>query len=99
MSDRGEPRDQRQRSKRWKQQVGLRLKAVRVAAGHKTAREFAGRLGVEENTYTSWERGERLIDPEALTTVKELTGATSDYIYYGDHAGLPVRLARELKFE
>lgn len=68
------------RSEEWKRQVGQRLRAVRTAAGYRTAREFAEKLDIEENTLTSWERGERLIEPEGLAGVRELTGVTADYI-------------------
>ncbi len=73
------------------------MRAVRVAAGYKTARGFAQKIGVGENAYTNWERGERLVEPEDLRKVRDLTGVTSDYIYYGDPSGLPARLARALK--
>ena len=88
---------EKKRPEEWKRQVGQRLRAVRVAAGYKTAREFAQRIDVGESAYTNWERGERLIEPEDLRKVRDLTGVTSDYIYYGDPSGLPARLARALK--
>jgi transcriptional regulator with XRE-family HTH domain len=64
-----------------------------------TAREFAEKLDIEENTLTSWERGERLIEPEDLASVRELTGVTADYIYYDDPSGLPPELVRNLQTE
>lgn len=85
------------RSDEWKRQVGGRLRAVRAASGFATARDFAKELGVEENTLTSWERGLRLIEPEDLDGVRRLTGVTSDYIYYGDSAGLSAALIERLK--
>ncbi len=87
------------RSEAWKRQVGRRLRTVRTAAGYRTAREFAEKLSVEENTLTSWERGERLIEPEDLAAVRELTGVTADYIYYDDPSGLPPELAGKLESE
>jgi len=87
------------RSEEWKRQVGQRLRAVRTAAGYRTAREFAEKLDIEENTLTSWERGERLIEPEGLAGVRELTGVTADYIYYDDPSGLPPELVRNLETE
>ncbi len=87
------------RSEEWKRQVGQRLRAVRTAAGFETARAFARKLGVEENTLTSWERGLRLIEPEDLAAVRQLTGVTSDYIYYGDSSGLPPELIESLEIE
>ena len=87
------------RSESWKRQVGQRLRAVRTAAGYRTAREFAEKLNIEENTLTSWERGERLIEPEDLVAVRELTGVTADYIYYDDPSGLPPELVGNLETE
>ena len=87
------------RSEEWKRQVGQRLRAVRTAAGYRTAREFAEKLDIEENTLTSWERGERLIEPEDLAHVRELTNVTADYIYYDDPSGLPPELVPNLKTE
>lgn len=80
----------------WKRTVGTRLKEVREAAGYRRARAFAKALGVQENTYTSWERGDRVIHPEVLGRVRELTGVTADYIYYGDPAALSESLAAAL---
>ena len=85
-----------QRSERWKREVGRRLKAVRIAAGYSSAREIAQDLGVKENRYTNWERGLRLVEPEVMAKVKRLTGATADYIYYGDSSGLSKILAKKL---
>ena len=87
------------RSEEWKRQVGQRLRAVRTAAGYRTAREFAEKLDIEENTLTSWERGERLIEPEDLAGVRELTRVTADYIYYDDPSGLPPELVPNLETE
>ena len=87
------------RSETRKRDVGGRLRAVRTAAGFATAREFAKRLGVEQNTLTSWERGLRLIEPEDLDGVRRLTGITSDYIYYGDSTGLPPATIERLKLD
>ncbi len=72
---------------------------MRTAAGFDTAREFAKKLGIEENTLTSWERGLRLIEPEDLAAVRQSTGVTSDYIYYGDPSGLPPELIESLDIE
>ena len=85
------------RPKEWKRQVGQRLRAVRIAAGYESAREFARRIGVGENAYTNWERGDRLIEPEDLGKVRDLTGVTSDYIYYDDPSALPADLASALR--
>lgn len=77
--------------------MGQRLRAVRLAAGFTTAREFAAALEVPENTYTMWERGHRLVHPNTLAKIKSVTGVTADYIYYGEPGGLPLWLVRRLK--
>jgi len=80
----------------WRRNVGERLRAVRIAAAYRTARDFASEANVTENRLTSWERGTRLIPPYELGIVRRLTGATADFVYYGDVAGLPESLRRKL---
>lgn len=85
------------RTEEWTREVGRRLRETRIAAGFTSARQFAAELGVKENTYTNWERGVRLIEPEDLAKVRDLTGVTCEFIYYGEPVSLPPSLARALK--
>jgi len=71
-----------------------RLRAVREACGYSTMREFAKRLGVEEDAYGWYERARSLPHPYIIGRIRQLTGVTADYLYYGDERGLPIELLR-----
>jgi transcriptional regulator with XRE-family HTH domain len=73
-----------------------RLRQVREACGFATARAFARTLGIEEAAYRRYERGESYPHPETLGRIRQLTGATIDYLYFGEAAGLPVGLFRKI---
>lgn len=75
---------------------GRRLKAVRLAAGYKTQQEFANLLEVSITTYNNWETGLRRPPNRILAEVKRLTGATADYLLFGDASSLPVGLYQKL---
>ena len=73
-----------------------RIALVREASGFATRRGFAQALGIEEAAYRKYERGESYPHPETLGRIRQLTGATADYLYFGDEAGLPVGLHRKI---
>ena len=73
-----------------------RLRWVRLASGFTTVREFAKRIGVEEDTYAWYERGRSFPNPMTLGRIRQLTGATVDYLYYGDESGISVGLMRAI---
>ncbi len=73
-----------------------RLRLVREACGFATARAFAHALGIEEAAYRRYERGESYPHPETLGRIRQVTGATVDYLYFGEAAGLPVGLFRRI---
>jgi transcriptional regulator with XRE-family HTH domain len=74
-----------------------RLRAVREACGYATRRAFADALGIEEGAYGKYERAESYPHPETLGRIRQLTGATADFLYFGDESGLPVGLHRRLR--
>ena len=74
-----------------------RLRLVREACGFDTRRAFAQGLGIEEAAYRKYERAESYPHPETLGRIRQLTGATADYLYFGDEAGLPVTLYRKIR--
>ena len=82
----------------WDQTDGFakRLRLVRLASGFDTVREFSARLGVQEGTYAFYERGRGFPNPMVLGRIRQLTGATVDYLYYGDEAGISVGLLRAI---
>lgn len=52
-----------------------------------TQSEFAGRLGVNRNTVSRWEAGERLPDGSSLLRMREEFGADISYILTGQSGG------------
>jgi transcriptional regulator with XRE-family HTH domain len=73
-----------------------RLRTVREACGFGTRRAFAQALGIEEAAYRKYERAESYPHPETLGRIRQLTGATVDYLYFGDESGLPLALYRKI---
>lgn len=78
-------------------QIGRRLRAVRLAAGYETAREFAAEIGVEEKTYSTYERGTRKAPFAVIRKAAGRLQITSDYLLWGDASGLPVRIYERLR--
>lgn len=73
-----------------------RLRQVREACGFATRRGFAQALGIEDAAYRKYERAESYPQPDTLGRIRQLTGATADYLYFGDESGLPVGLHRKI---
>lgn len=79
-----------------KLEFGARLKMARTALGYTSAALAAAGIGVDENTYTMWERGERYPNAVNLLKIKRGFGVTVDYLYFGDRQGLSTDLVRLL---
>ncbi len=58
-----------------------RLKALRLSSGYAKARHFARELGISENRYTRYERGEAEPDFALLRTICEKLGATPNELF------------------
>lgn len=71
--------------------IGSRLEKVRKAWDLDQTR-FAEGIGVESNTYSGWESGQKRIGIDSAMELKRVYGATLDYIYTGDHGTLPLDL-------
>ena len=69
--------------------VSGRLHLLRVTLGYKHPKGFAEKLGLESATYRKYERGEALPPHEILGRIRELTGAKTDWVLYGDRSALP----------
>ena len=67
-----------------KPQFAARLAQVRLHAGHKHKKSFAGAIGVEDETYNRWERGETEPGIAVLTRIHQLTGVSLDYLVAGN---------------
>lgn len=53
-----------------------KLRAHRTLRGFDTARDFSAAFGIQENTYTTWERGESLPNLEQFLKICWLLGIT-----------------------
>nr|PZN79150.1 MAG: hypothetical protein DIU57_15275 [Pseudomonadota bacterium] len=69
----------------------MRLKQLRVLRGFRTARAFAQALGIDENRYTRWERGEVEPSVAMLAKMAEVLNIPVDILVSGGDvaAGLP----------
>ena len=79
--------------------VGARLEALRAALGysaHGQLKHFARQISVKSNHYSMIESGERPLQPAVALRIKQVFGATLDWLYGGDESGLPDRLRRAL---
>ena len=77
--------------------VGKRLEIIRLAKDIGTQPQFAKILNVSKNRYNNWATGGVLIPVEYAVRIKELTGATLEYIYLGDRSSLPLSLAQSIQ--
>jgi transcriptional regulator with XRE-family HTH domain len=64
-----------------------RLKQLRMLRGFRTARAFAQALGVDENRYTRWERGEVEPNVAMLGKIAEILGLPVDTLVGGGEIG------------
>src|SRR3990167_6979347 len=65
---------------------GNRLKEARLAAGYKSAQQFAYALGIEPATYRFYERGQSQPNFEVLTRICELLSISpNDLLPEADH--------------
>lgn len=69
--------------------VGSRLKAARIDAGYKTAKEFADKHGVAQPTYANHENDKRGIRREAAKYYAEALGITVEWLLDGQPASSP----------
>lgn len=77
--------------------VGERLRRLRVAAGYSSQVEYAEALQISPQRYNHWERGRRLPDLWAIGRIISMTGATADWIFFGNQASMPIDLMRRVQ--
>ncbi len=58
-----------------------RLKRLRLAKGHATAREFAKLIGISENRYSRYERGEAVPKLDLVWAICDALGITPNELY------------------
>jgi transcriptional regulator with XRE-family HTH domain len=71
-----------------KQQIGLRLRAARLALGFTDLASFANSLGVSETALGNYERGDRLADVLVMARMFDRHGVTLEWIYNGSLRGM-----------
>ena len=76
---------------------GKRLVLLRLACGYASQKTFSEALGIERITLSQYEAGRSYPKPDVLGRIRQLTGATVDWLYFGDEGGLPVILAQRLR--
>ena len=76
--------------------IGRRLEAVRKVLGYPEKMEFAARAGFGPQTYGPWELGEREITRDGAKALYKTYGISMDFIFFGDKAALPHKIAKEL---
>lgn len=75
------------------ERIGARLEAVRKALGYDDKRAFAEKAGLGEQTYGPWENGVREISRDGAKALCRTYGLSLDFIYFGNKAALPHRIA------
>ncbi len=71
--------------KRIRLDFARRLKAARITAGYRSMKAFAEALGVEDETYRRWERGETEPGLARLRRISKLTSISLDILISGGH--------------
>jgi transcriptional regulator with XRE-family HTH domain len=74
-------------------EIGARLKSLRIALGFEVQADFCRHIGLSETRYNSFETGARRLTLQAADHIKAATGVTLDYLFYGDTGGLPLNLS------
>lgn len=82
---------------RMRVETGQRLKRLRQSLEIRTIRAFAGEIGVSEDRYDKWEKGEVLIPQLWADVLVDRYGITMDWLYAGRGSGLPQRLYEKLR--
>lgn len=84
------------KAERMRIETGRRLKQLREVHEIRTIRAFAGQIGVSEDRYDKWEKGEVLIPVPWAEVLVDQFGITTDWLYLGNGSSLPQRLYGKL---
>ena len=76
-------------------QIGVRLKAARLALGL-SQKDLYEAIGIKAAAWNHWESGKRMPDPLAMAEFYRLHGVTMEWIYAGDPKGLPFGVAQAI---
>lgn len=77
--------------------IGRRIRALREAIGEDNQRAFAAKLGWQPQQLSNYENGHKRPEISMAIRICMRTGATLDYIYRGEFAGMPLRLANSIQ--
>jgi transcriptional regulator with XRE-family HTH domain len=78
--------------------IGPRLKALRLACGHRWQKDFAKEIGVEKNTYNPWETGKRELTFEGALLIRKRFKVPLDYLFFGEMIEeIPGRILKRLQ--
>lgn len=75
--------------------VAARLKRVREILGL-SKREFAEGAGMSEQAYNPFENARRDLSLNAAKQIRRRYGVSLEFMYFGNTADLPHRIAKEL---
>jgi transcriptional regulator with XRE-family HTH domain len=76
--------------------TALRLRHLSHALGYGSGAHFARFLGISKGRWNNFERGFPLSRDIIFLLCEKVDGLTSDWLYFGKTAGLPMGLARKL---
>lgn len=82
-----------------REEVANRLYLLRLALGHESQVSMVKFLDkpFTVQLWNNWERGRNLPDLAQARAISRKTGATVDWIYWAERAGLPLHLAQRLE--
>jgi DNA-binding XRE family transcriptional regulator len=75
---------------------GSRLLRLRQALGIPTQTAMAVALGIKVSRWNNFERGAPLSLDVAIRICRRFPGVTTDWLFFGNPAGLPLELAKRL---
>jgi transcriptional regulator with XRE-family HTH domain len=86
------------------EEIGRRLRLIRIAFGYISGydreleqKEIAQLCGINRQSWNNSEKGRARLGLDFAKLVRRRTGATLDYIFEGETANLPHRLAIEIE--
>lgn len=77
-------------------EIGVRLRAIRMAFSDMNQGEWAKKIGFNRTQYSNWENGQRRIPVDQAEKLCDLFGLTLDFVYRGRRDGLSDRAAKVL---
>ncbi len=76
--------------------IGQRLRLLRLALGYEDQSAFAALCDVSPQAWNNWERGRQTPRLDQIAKIRRASGATVDFILFGDESGLSHKLATDI---